>query len=94
MTRSGLVEALSQKLRDHSPEDLRIVVNGILEEVGSRLAAGGRVEIRGFGTFEVSHRAPRVARNPRTGEAIRLPARRAPHFKPGKEFRDRVNRTG
>jgi len=93
MTRSGLVHALSRKLRDHTPEDLRTVVNGILEEVGSRLAAGGRVEIRGFGTFEVSRRGPRVARNPRTGEPIRLPARSAPHFKPGKEFRDRVNRT-
>jgi len=59
--------------------------------VGECLSQGGRIEIRGFGSFDLRHRPPRIARNPKSGEAVNLPAKVAIHFKPGKEMRDRVD---
>jgi len=92
MTKTQLVNALARRLKDHSPEDLRIVVSGILGALVSRLARGGRIEIRGFGTFEISHRPARVGRNPKTGAQVQIPARPLPQFRAGKEFRERLNR--
>lgn len=61
------------------------------EEITKRLAKGGRVELRGFGAFSTRERKPRVGRNPRTGETVKVPAKRVPYFKPGKEMRARLN---
>ncbi|MNN77358.1 Integration host factor subunit beta [compost metagenome] len=63
----------------------------MLEQMAHALAAGDRIEIRGFGSFSLHYRAPRVGRNPKTGESVRLDGKFVPHFKPGKELRDRVN---
>lgn len=63
----------------------------MLEHMTQILAAGDRIEIRGFGSFSVSYRAPRIGRNPKTGESVQLAGKHVPHFKPGKELRDRVN---
>ena len=63
----------------------------MLGQMADALAQGQRIEIRGFGSFDLHHRPPRIARNPKTGEAVNLPAKVAIHFKPGKEMRDRVN---
>ena len=66
-------------------------MNCILTQMADAIAKGERIEIRGFGSFDLHHRPPRVARNPKTGESVSLPAKVAVHFKPGKEMRDRVN---
>jgi len=63
----------------------------ILGELSATLAKKGRAEIRGFGSFSINHRPPRMGRNPKTGVAVEVPARDAPHFKPGKELRERVD---
>jgi integration host factor subunit beta len=66
-------------------------LNCMLNQMADALVEGERIEIRGFGSFDLRHRPPRIARNPRTGEAVNLPAKVAIHFKPGKEMRDRVD---
>ena len=68
-----------------------LAVNCLLKHMADALVQGERIEIRGFGSFDLHHRPPRIARNPKTGEAVNLPAKVAIHFKPGKEMRDRVN---
>ncbi|MGB0359891.1 MAG: integration host factor subunit beta, partial [Endozoicomonas sp.] len=68
-----------------------LAVKTIIEQMSHSLASGERVEIRGFGSFSLHYRAPRLGRNPKTGEAVSLRSRYVPHFKPGKELRDRVN---
>lgn len=91
MIRSELV----QKIADANPHlgihDAERVVTTILDTIIDKLAEGGRVELRGFGAFSTRERTARVGRNPRTGEAVKVPAKRAPHFKPGKELRERLN---
>ncbi|MFP4494789.1 MAG: integration host factor subunit beta, partial [Halochromatium sp.] len=71
--------------------DVELAVRCILEQMSSSLAAGERIEIRGFGSFSLHFRPPRVGRNPKTGDAVVLSGKHVPHFKPGKELRDRVN---
>lgn len=71
--------------------DTEIAVRLILEAVSEALANGSRVEVRGFGSFALSHRPPRVGRNPKSGEQVTVPAKHVPHFKPGKELRERVD---
>jgi integration host factor subunit beta len=66
-------------------------LNCILGQIANALAQGERIEIRGFGSFDLHHRPPRIARTPKTGAAVNLTAKVAVHFKPGKEMRDRVN---
>ena len=70
---------------------MELALNCMLNQMADALAQGERIEIRGFGSFDLRHRPPRIARNPRTGEAVDLPAKVTVHFKPGKEMRDRVN---
>ena len=72
-------------------KDVELSLSCILEQMADALAQGERIEIRGFGSFDLHHRAPRIARNPKTGEVVNLPAKVAVHFKPGKEMRDRVD---
>jgi integration host factor subunit beta len=70
---------------------VELAVNCLLKHMADALVQGERIEIRGFGGFDLHHRAPRIARNPMTGEAVQLPAKVVLHFKPGKEMKDRVN---
>jgi integration host factor subunit beta len=85
------VNALNEKLPELQKRDVELALNCILGHLENTLVQGGRIEIRGFGSFDLKHRPPRIARNPKSGEAVHLPAKVAIHFKPGKEMRDRVN---
>jgi len=90
MTKSELIEQLAEQ--SHlSVGDIDLAVRTILETMSQSMADGDRIEIRGFGSFNLHYRSPRMGRNPKTGEAIALPARYVPHFKPGKELRLRVD---
>ncbi len=91
MVRSELVQVLCKKLPHIMESDVELSVNCILEQIAQALETGERIEIRNFGAFSVRHRAPRKARNPKTGETVYLPAKSAIHFKPGKAMRDKVN---
>jgi integration host factor subunit beta len=86
-----VIHALSEKLPELQQRDVELALNCILVQMADAVARGERIEIRGFGSFDLHHRAPRTARNPRTGETVDLPAKVAVHFKPGKEMRDRVD---
>ncbi|MES1927781.1 integration host factor subunit beta [Salinisphaera dokdonensis CL-ES53] len=91
MTKSELIERLVQRQAHMSHRDVELAVKLLLDDVIAELASGGRVEIRGFGSFSVHHRPARRGRNPKTGEAVDIPRKYVPHFKPGKELRERVN---
>ncbi|MCK9488125.1 MAG: integration host factor subunit beta [Xanthomonadales bacterium] len=92
MTKSELINVLADQLKHLEQADVELAVKQVLEQMASTLAEGGRIEIRGFGSFSLHYRPPRVGRNPKTGEAVALPGKHVPHFKPGKELRERVNR--
>tara|TARA_B100001057_G_C22771066_1_gene919619 strand:+ start:1000 stop:1284 length:285 start_codon:yes stop_codon:yes gene_type:complete len=94
MIRSELLQALSTDNPDLRPDEVEQVVDIFFEEITQRLAEGGRVELRGFGTFSTREREARTGRNPRTGETVEVPAKRVPYFKPGKEMRERLNPDG
>ncbi|MBU2871477.1 integration host factor subunit beta [Colwellia sp. E2M01] len=91
MTKSELIERLADKLDHLSAKDVEKSIKEILELMVGSLAKGDRIEIRGFGSFSLHYRAPRVGRNPKTGESVELSGKYVPHFKPGKELRERVN---
>lgn len=91
MIRSELLQALCADNPDLRPEEVEQVVDIFFDEITQRLAEGGRVELRGFGTFSTREREARVGRNPRTGETVDVPAKKVPYFKPGKEMRERLN---
>ncbi len=91
MTRSELIEKLSAQQTHLSLADVELAVRAIIDQLGSALSSGDRVEIRGFGSFALHHRPARVGRNPKTGEAVALPGKYVPHFKPGKALRERVD---
>ena len=91
MVKSELLRILSDKLPELQARDVELAVNSILEQMISALENGERIEIRGFGSFNLRHHAPRLARNPKSGEAVNLAAKVKLHFKPGKELRDRVD---
>ncbi len=91
MTKSELVEIVAAKQPQLSIKDVELAVKTIIEYMSQTLSEGQRIEIRGFGSFSLHYRAPRVGRNPKTGETVHLPAKYVPHFKPGKELRDEVN---
>lgn len=91
MTKSELIEALADRVRHLPTADVELSVRTLLEQMSQALAEGERIEIRGFGSFSLHHRPARMGRNPRTGEPVALPAKHVPHFKPGKELRERVN---
>ncbi|WP_180681983.1 integration host factor subunit beta [Tepidicella baoligensis] len=92
MTRSDLVDALAERFGQLGQRDAELAVKAILEAIGDALVAGQRIEIRGFGSFSVNQRPARVGRNPRSGESVAIPAKRVPHFKPGKALRQEVDR--
>ncbi|MFK3888452.1 integration host factor subunit beta [Sphingomonas sp. NPDC079357] len=91
MIRSELVQALLKDNPGLSQRDVEAIVSTFFDEITERLAANGRVELRGFGAFSTRARDARVGRNPRTGETVEVDAKRVPFFKPGKEMRQRLN---
>ena len=90
MTRSELIAKLAARYRSLTAADVEASVSALFTAMAERLAEGGRVEIRGFGTFTANYRPPRSGRNPMTGTPVSIPAKYAPHFKAGRELRARV----
>jgi integration host factor subunit beta len=93
MTKSELVEKLAARFPQLLLRDADISVKTILDAMSEALADGHRIEIRGFGSFGLNRRPPRVGRNPKSGERVLVPEKRVPHFKAGKELRERVDRS-
>jgi integration host factor subunit beta len=91
VVKSELVRVLSEKLPGLQQRDMELALNCILAQMADALTRGERIEIRDFGSFDLHHRPARISRNPKTGEAVNLPAKVKVHFKPGKEMRERVN---
>lgn len=91
MTKSELIERLVDRHDQLSVKDIELAVKTMLDQMTDCLAQGDRIEIRGFGSFSLHYRAPRLGRNPKTGASVELDAKHVPHFKPGKELRDQVN---
>ena len=91
MTKSELIELLARRQPHLKADDVDMAVKSLLQMMSGALASGERIEIRGFGSFALSHRPPRVGRNPKSGEKVLVPEKRVPHFKPGKELRERVD---
>jgi integration host factor subunit beta len=91
VVKSELIRALNEKLPELQVRDVELALNCMLGQMADALVQGERIEIRGFGSFDLHHRSPCIGRNPKTGESLSLPARVTTHFKPGKEMRDRVN---
>lgn len=92
MNKSDLIESLTQRLSNLPAKDIEIIVNTIFDSMTTALAQGNRIEIRGFGSFEVRVRQPRLGRNPKTGDSVDVGLRKVPFFKVGKELRERVNK--
>ena len=91
MTKSELIGRLAERYPQLVAKDAEFPVRTILDASARTLAEGRRIEIRGFGSFSLSHRPPRIGRNPKSGERVLVPEKRVPHFKPGKELRERVD---
>lgn len=91
MTRSDLVEELANRFGQLTHRDAEFAVKTILDAVSDAMVRGHRIEIRGFGSFSVNRRPPRMGRNPRSGESVAIPEKRVPHFKPGKALRESVD---
>lgn len=91
MTKSELIEIIARKQSHLAGKDIELAVKTVLEQMSNALSSGRRIEIRGFGSFSLHFRPPRMGRNPKTGDSVALPGKHVPHFKPGKDLRDRVN---
>lgn len=91
MTKSELVEQLSFSDGDLNKKEAELIVNTIFESIGNALISGDRVEIRGFGSFTIRQRDAREARNPKSGAIVKIPSKKTPFFKTGKELRERVD---
>ena len=91
MTKSELIEILAEKQHQLAYKDVELAIKTMLDHMGNTLSNGERIEIRGFGSFSLHFRPPRTGRNPKTGDSVQLAAKYVPHFKPGKEMRERVN---
>ncbi|MDE2407347.1 MAG: integration host factor subunit beta [Xanthomonadaceae bacterium] len=90
MTKSELIELLVRRQPHLKADDVDLAVKSLLQMMSVALASGDRIEIRGFGSFSLNYRPPRTGRNPKTGDAVALSGKHVPHFKPGKELRERV----
>ncbi len=93
MTKSELMEQLARKQSQLAYKDVELAVKTMLEQMTQSLSTGERIEIRGFGSFSLHYRPPRMGRNPKTGDPVPLEGKHVPHFKPGKELRERVNKS-
>jgi len=91
MMKSELIERIARKQSHLAYKDVELAVKSLLEQMSNSLSGGDRIEIRGFGSFSLHYRPPRSGRNPKTGDSVSLPGKYVPHFKPGKELRERVN---
>jgi integration host factor subunit beta len=91
VVKTELVKVLKEKLPELHQRDVELAVNCILAQMSDAITKGERIEVRGFGSFDLRHRASRIGRNPKSGESLSLPAKVRVHFKPGKEMRDRVD---
>lgn len=91
MNKSDLIELLAKKLTTLASRDVEVIVNTVFDSMTDELRRGGRIEIRGFGSFEVRVRKPRLGRNPKSGASVKVGTRRVPFFKVGKELKERVN---
>lgn len=94
MTKSELIESLAAKQPQLEHKDVELAVKELLEQMSAALAMGDRIEVRGFGSFSLHYRPPRIGRNPKTGTTVHVPDKYVPHFKPGKELRERVKNGG
>ncbi len=92
MTKSELIEELARSQSHLAFSDVELAVRNVLEQMCQALAGGERIEVRGFGSFSLHYRPPHIGRNPKSGDAVALPGKHVPHFKPGKELRERANR--
>lgn len=93
ITKSELIENIASKQNHLAYKDIELSIKSLLEQMSTSLSRGERIEVRGFGSFSLHFRPPRIGRNPKTGDAVSLPGKHVPHFKPGKELRERVNRS-
>lgn len=91
MTKSEIIEILARKQSHLSHQDIESSIKLVLDQMGNALSSGERIEIRGFGSFALHYRKARRGRNPKTGENVQLESKYVPHFKPGKELRERVD---
>lgn len=91
MTRSDLIARLAERHPQLLSKDTELAVKVILDAISVTLSRGGRIEVRGFGSFGLNYRPPRQGRNPKTGDRVNVPAKYVPHFKTGKELRERVS---
>ena len=91
VAKSGIISRLAHKQTQLTEEDVELAVNTILNNIINGLVSGERVEIRGFGSLSLHFRPPRVGRNPKTGEQVKVPTKYVPHFKPGNELKNRVD---
>lgn len=91
MTRSDLIVKLAERYPQLLAKDAELAVKVILDSLATTLTSGGRIEIRGFGSFALNYRPPRMGRNPKSGDKVQVPAKYVPHFKAGKELRERVD---
>lgn len=92
MTKAELVEEVA-KSSNLSKKDAEVVVQTVLDSIVESLKRGEKIELRGFGSFRIRNRLARQGRNPKTGETVRVPAKRVPYFKPGKELRELINQS-
>lgn len=90
MNKTELIAAVATKI-GATRKDTEVMVNAMLETIGEELAAGGRVQLVGFGAFETKHREPRVGRNPKTKEPVEIPATTVPVFKAGKALKEKID---
>ncbi len=91
VTKSELIESLAARFNHVPPRDIESAVKVLIEYMSDALSGGRRIEIRGFGSFSLHYRPPRIGRNPKTGASVPLESKYVPHFRPGKELRDRVD---
>lgn len=91
VTKSDIIELLSDRYVHLPDRHVEQAIKGLLEHMSETLSSGGRIEVRGFGSFSLRFRAPRIGRNPKTGVKVTLDSKYVPHFKPGKELREMVN---
>jgi integration host factor subunit beta len=94
LNKSDLIEMLAKKLPNLASRDVEVIVNTVFDSMSDALERDERIEIRGFGSFEVRTRKPRIGRNPKTGMSVEVGERKVPFFKVGKELRERVNGSG
>jgi integration host factor subunit beta len=91
MTKSELIALLAAKQPQLDYRDVELAVKELLDQLSAALSTGKRIEVRGFGSFSLHYRPPRIGRNPKTGDTVQVPDKHVPHFKPGKELRERVD---